>query len=111
MHYKLQTILSVLALLAGITSALPSVDPGRSDTSSLVRRGGEPECVKCPPDVPPPCNNCTKGCIYIECNDCDQKADCCKCLGLEKKTPYVRPLSPQTHFPTHIRPCYLSPSS
>ena len=85
---RYQTILASFALLAGLVSALPSAE---KYDAGVARRGEtkEDECVKCPPDEPPPCNNCTKGCIYIECNDCDKKEDCCKCLGLEKKKPYV----------------------
>lgn len=85
---RYQTILASFALLAGLVSALPSVEK----YDMAVARRGEPkpdDCVKCPPDEPPPCLNCTKGCIYIECNDCDKKEDCCKCLGLEKQKPYV----------------------
>ena len=83
-------IIAAFALFTGLVAALPK---DAATDARVVRRDynyttpPEAECVKCPPE-PEICNNCTKGCIYIECDDCD-KEDCCKCLGLEKKKPYV----------------------
>jgi hypothetical protein len=56
----------------------------------LAQRGydGGDECTECPPE--PTCDTRWKGCLYIECNDCDcEDEDCCACIGLEKETPYV----------------------
>jgi len=50
-------------------------------------------CVECPPE---PCDDHRwKGCLYIECDDCDcDYDDCCSSIGLDKNEPYVPPLLP-----------------
>src|SRR5215471_4308910 len=74
-----QAIIIAFALFMGLVSSVPStIDNSGED---LVRRGmSNDTCVECPP---PPWFNCTTGCISIECQGCEGKEDCCKCIGLD----------------------------
>jgi len=67
-----------------VYSPSSSYTPPYLPSSSPYPPTPEPTCVECPPE---PCFNCTKGCIYIECDDCGDQ-ECCKSLGLDKYTPY-----------------------
>src|SRR5579859_1812769 len=71
-------------------------DGGTSPTPrAMARRGyesGKPSGY--PPAYPSGCETCEKpkryeGCLYVECNGCDDREDCCECLGLTKNSSSV----------------------
>ena len=98
------SIILSLAALVGLAAAVPQPQAELNDTdiytpaskndafpsSNLTRRGdyGDDYCEECPPE---PCDHKRwKGCLYVECDDCDcDDDDCCSCIGLDKGKPYV----------------------
>jgi hypothetical protein len=86
------SIVLSLAALVGIAAALPQppipaptdifTPESKDDGFNLTRRGEY--CAECPPE-----DYRYKGCLYIECSDDCEDEDCCSCIGLHEKKPYV----------------------